>query len=228
MLLVNEVSKRFSGIVALDNVTLKMNSQELLGIVGPNGSGKTTLLNAISGHVKLDAGKIIFKGEDITKLPIHKRIKLGIARSFQQTKIFKNLRVRENLKIATEDESIIEEVLKLLGLKSKADSLAAMLTLFEMKKLELARCLALKPSLILLDEPMAGLLSSEANEMGELIKNLSKENGFSFIIVEHKLSNLFKIVDRVVVMNAGKVVADQEPEKVLENPLFKEVFLSKS
>ncbi len=228
MLLVNEVSKRFSGIVALDKVTLKMNSPELLGIVGPNGSGKTTLLNAISGHVKLDSGKIIFKGEDITKLPIHKRIKLGIARSFQQTKIFKSLRVRENLKIATEDESVIEEVLKLLGLKSKADSLAAMLTLFEMKKLELARCLALKPSLILLDEPMAGLLSSEANEMGELIKNLSKENGFSFIIVEHKLSNLFKIVNRVVVMNAGKVVADQEPEKVLENPLFKEVFLSKS
>ncbi len=228
MLRVESVSKRFGGVVALDGVSVEVDKGELMGLIGPNGSGKTTLFNVVTGHVKPDNGRVVFDGMDITRKPVHLRVKIGIARSFQQPKYFPSLTVRDNLRVATRDEGLIEEALKVVGLSGKSSVPAAKLTLHEIRRLELARCLALRPKLVLLDEPMAGLAMREAAELGELIKSLNSTMGLTYVIVEHRLSSLFKVVERVVVMNAGRKIAEGTPEDVVRNPLVKQAYLGRS
>ncbi|GAY25955.1 hypothetical protein ATG_11580 [Desulfurococcaceae archaeon AG1] len=214
MLELRSVSKRFGGIVALDNISLKID-RELVGIIGPNGSGKTTLFNTITGHVKPDRGSILFMGSDIARASIEDRVRMGILRTFQQPKIFWSLSVEENIEGVTRDRSVVEYALKRTGLWEKRQRNPRTLTLGEIRRLEIARCLALKPKLLLLDEPFAGLISSAAAELGELINDIYRELGIGVIIIEHKISHLSRLAKRIVAMNAGKIVFDAPVEEAM-------------
>jgi branched-chain amino acid transport system ATP-binding protein len=225
MLQVDSVYKKFGGVIALDNVSYSLNRKEIAGIIGPNGSGKTTLLNVISGLVKPDKGKVLFKGEDITKLPPNVIARRGIARTFQQPKVFQKFSVFENMLIATNDRSKIYDSLKRVGLDNQIFRNAGSLTILDVRRLEIARCLALEPEIILLDEPFAGLTTQEAVLLSDLITLLYKDLGASFVIVEHRLKYLFKLAQRVTVMHAGRVIAEGPPSDVISDKKVREVYL---
>ncbi len=227
MLQVYSVYKRFGGVVALDNVSYSFDGKEIAGIIGPNGSGKTTLLNVITGIVRPDKGKVLFRGEDITKLPPNVIARRGIARTFQQPKVFQKFSVFENMFIITKDRNKIYESLKKVGLDNQISKKAGGLTVVDMRRLEIARCLVLEPEIILLDEPFAGLTTQEAELLLDLITSLYKDLAISFIIVEHRLKYLFRLAQRVTVMHAGRVIAEGPPQDVINNTKVREVYLGR-
>ncbi|MEL9997446.1 MAG: ABC transporter ATP-binding protein [Sulfolobales archaeon] len=220
LLEVRNLSKRFGGLWALKNVDLDVIDGEVLGIIGPNGAGKTTLFNCISGYYKPDSGKVIFQSRDITGLPPFKIAQLGIARTFQQTKAFNNLTVLDNLRIAalyrgTSLDEVLE-IIKLVGLEGRRNSLASNLTILERKRLELARALVIKPKLLLLDEVMAGLKPHEADELLDVILRINK-SGVTIVIVEHVMRTIKKVCNRVVVLDFGVKIAEGRPEEVMRD-----------
>jgi branched-chain amino acid transport system ATP-binding protein len=220
LLEVRNLSKRFGGLWALKNVDLDVIDGEILGIIGPNGAGKTTLFNCISGYYKPDSGKVIFQSRDITGLPPFKIAQLGIARTFQQTKAFNNLTVLDNLRIAalyrgTSLDDVLE-IIKLVGLEGRRDSLASSLTILERKRLELARALVIKPKLLLLDEVMAGLKPYEADELLDVILRINK-SGVTIVIVEHVMRTIKKVCNRVIVLDFGVKIAEGRPEEVMKD-----------
>ena len=220
LLEVRNLSKRFGGLWALKNVDLDVIDGEVLGIIGPNGAGKTTLFNCISGYYKPDGGKVIFQSRDITGLPPFKIAQLGIARTFQQTKAFNNLTVLDNLRIAalyrgTSLDEVLE-IIKLVGLEGRRNSLASSLTILERKRLELARALVIKPKLLLLDEVMAGLKPHEADELLDVILRINK-SGVTIVIVEHVMRTIKKVCNRVVVLDFGVKIAEGRPEEVMRD-----------
>ena len=225
MLQVDSVYKKFGGVIALDNVSYSLDGKNIAGIIGPNGSGKTTLLNVISGLVKPDKGRVLFKGEDITRLPPNVIARRGIARTFQQPKVFQKFSVFENMLIAINDRSKIYDSLKRVGLDNQISRNASSLTILDVRRLEIARCLALEPEIILLDEPFAGLTTQEAVLLSDLITSLYKDLGISFVIVEHRLKYLFKLAQRVTVMHAGRVIAEGSPGDVISDKKVREVYL---
>ncbi len=220
LLEVRNLSKRFGGLWALKNVSLDINDGEILGIIGPNGAGKTTLFNCITGYYRPDSGKVIFQSRDITGLPPFKIARLGIARTFQLTKAFNNLTVLDNLRIAAlsrgTDLNEVLEVIKLVGLEGKRNSLASSLTILERKRLELARALVIKPKLLLLDEVMAGLKPHEADELLDVILRINK-SGVTIAIVEHVMRTIKKVCNRVVVLDFGVKIAEGLPEEVMRD-----------
>ncbi|AFA39391.1 ABC-type branched-chain amino acid transport systems, ATPase component [Pyrobaculum oguniense TE7] len=215
MLEVKEVTKKYGGLIALDSVSVDFKKEGVTGIIGPNGSGKTTLLNVISGLVKPDKGRLYLNGADITDKPVHLRVRLGIARTFQFPKYFSKFTVLENLTINADEDKAME-ALKLVDLAHKANTPARNLTMYEIRKLEIARALALSPRYILLDEPLSGLSYEESISLSNLLKELSAM-GFSLIVVEHKLSILFKYAEKIIVMASGRVVANGTPEEIASN-----------
>jgi branched-chain amino acid transport system ATP-binding protein len=220
LLEVRNLSKRFGGLWALKNVDLDVIDGEVLGIIGPNGAGKTTLFNCISGYYKPDSGRVIFQSRDITGLPPFKIAQLGIARTFQQTKAFNNLTVLDNLRIAalyrgTSLDEVLE-VIKLVGLEGRRNSLASSLNILERKRLELARALVIKPKLLLLDEVMAGLKPHEADELLDVILRINK-SGVTIVIVEHVMRTIKKVCNRVVVLDFGVKIAEGRPEEVMRD-----------
>jgi len=227
------VSKRFGGIIALRDVSLYVQDGEVLGLIGPNGAGKTTLINIISGVYRPDSGKVIFDGSDITRLPPYKR--RGIARTFQVTKAFENLSVLDNVKIASymvvgdfnEAERLAREVLAELGLGDKASILAKDLTVLERKRLELARALALKPRLLLLDEVMAGLKPYEADDVIRILEKIN-DSGVAMIVVEHVMRTIAKLCDRVVVLDHGEKIAEGAPEDIMRDPRVVKAYLGEA
>lgn len=223
--------KRFGGIIALNNVNLKVNSGELLGLIGPNGSGKTTLINVVTGVYKPDAGKIFFEGKDITGKPPHVICKQGIARTFQIPQPISDLTVLENVMLSSAfcGESSIKQVWKALeisGLSDKAYVEAGKLTLIEKRLLELARAMAARPKLLFLDEVAAGLRAYELERLGRVIRRLNKE-GVTIVWVEHNVAELIKHVKRLVVMHQGRILADGNPSEVLRLPEVVESYLGK-
>jgi branched-chain amino acid transport system ATP-binding protein len=225
MLQVDSVYKKFGGVIALDNVSYSLDGKNIAGIIGPNGSGKTTLLNVISGLVRPDKGRVLFKGEDITRLPPNVIARRGIARTFQQPKVFQKFSVFENMLIVTNDRSKIYESLKRVGLDNQISKNAGNLTILDVRRLEIARCLALEPEIILLDEPFAGLTTQEAVLLSDLITSLYKDLDISFVIVEHRLKYLFKLAQRVTVMHTGRVIAEGPPGDVISDKKVREVYL---
>jgi branched-chain amino acid transport system ATP-binding protein len=220
LLEVRNLSKRFGGLWALKNVDLDVIDGEVLGIIGPNGAGKTTLFNCISGYYKPDSGKVIFQSRDITGLPPFKIAQLGIARTFQLTKAFNNLTVLDNLRIAalyrgTSLDEVLE-IIKLVGLEGRRNSLASNLNILERKRLELARALVIKPKLLLLDEVMAGLKPHEADELLDVILRINK-SGVTIVIVEHVMRTIKKVCNRVVVLDFGVKIAEGRPEEVMRD-----------
>lgn len=235
ILQVRGVSKNFGGFTALDGIELELGASERLGLIGPNGSGKTTLINCISGSLTNDSGSIVFEGEDITRLSPHKRAARGVARSFQIPKPFRSMTVLENLRIPleyaarrrTERRRILDdsmEVLELIGLKDRANDNSAGLTQVDMRKLELARALAAKPKLLVSDEAMAGLSSSEVDEILEILLALNAR-GVAVIMIEHIMRAVMGFAQRLVVLDAGRKIADGSPEDIIRSPDVERAYL---
>ncbi len=220
MLRVEGVTKRFGALVALDNVTFEVNSGRL-GIIGPNGAGKTTLFNVISGFLKPDSGRIIFKGRDITKLKPSRIAEMGLIRTFQILKVFRNLTVEENVKAVCDD---YREILEDVGLWEKRNVLAGNLSQGEMRLLGIALALSRNPKMLLLDEPFSGLSPVECRSLADYLRDLKVPS----IIIEHKLGELFDLVERVVVLNFGRVIFEGKPSEVVENEEVVEAYVGSS
>ena len=232
---VTALSKRFGGFVALDAVSLHLAEGERLGLIGPNGSGKTTMINCISGALKSDGGAVIFKGRDITRLPAYRRVRLGITRSFQIPRPFRSMSVLDNLLIPLEyagrarppgrhlrDEAIA--ILELVGFADRAQESSAALTQVDLRKLELARALAAGPALLVADEAMAGLSSAEVDDILAILFRLN-ERGVAVIMIEHIMRAVMRFSERVVVLDAGKKIAEGTPDEVIADPAVERAYL---
>ncbi|MEE9611833.1 MAG: ABC transporter ATP-binding protein [Desulfatiglandales bacterium] len=232
------VTKRFGGLVAVHKVNLEISAGELIGIVGPNGSGKTTLFNVISGVYPPEQGKIIFEGRDITLLPAYKRAPLGLGRTFQIPRPFSSASVRENVAIGalfgtlsgqvSVDDSleIADRYIDLVGLQAYGDKAAGTLTPVEKKLLEIARALAMKPKLLLMDEAMAGMNPKDIDHMVAFLKGIKEEEDIAIVsMVEHIMRAVAGLAERVIVMNEGQKLIDAETEEALTDPRVIEVYL---
>lgn len=230
------LTKRFGGIVAVNNFSFELKEGEILGIIGPNGAGKTTVLNLISGFYKPSSGIILFNGRRIDGLPSNIIARLGIARTFQIPRPFKSLTVFQNLLISainsgkfknrSSAEKEVEKILNITGLEKKMDWLAGNLTSAELRRLELGRALCMRPMLLLSDEVAAGLREHEIPEMLSIFKML-KDMGLSIIVVEHVMPFLMKIAERVIVMHLGEKLAEGTPEEVSKDAKVVEVYLGR-
>lgn len=218
MLKLIDVSKSFGGLKVLKGITLEI-KKERLGIIGPNGAGKTTLFNIISGFMKPDSGEIFFMGKKIVGKKPKDLVNLGIVRTFQMTKVFENMTLEENLKLVTDDLSILKD----FDLESKKKELAKNLSHGEMRMLSIAMALAKNPRLLLLDEPFSGLSKKEVEKLLEIINSFGS-NGTAIAIVEHRMRELFSAVERVVVLNSGRLIFDGSPEEVVENKSVREAY----
>lgn len=227
VLRVEGVTKRFGGFVALNRVSLSIRGDGVTSIIGPNGAGKTTLINVITGRLKPDAGRVYFRGRDITGMNPHKIVRLGIARTFQVINLFTGLTVYQNVLVASlskgGDRAYVDRVIERLGLGSYRDVEVYKLPHGVQRKVEVAVALATRPRLLLLDEPMAGLNVGEKAELAELVKDLSKET--PIVLVEHDMDVVFSISKRIIVMNRGEVIADGSPSEVAEDRRVREVYL---
>ncbi len=234
VLIVEEVTKRFGGLIALRNVSLSVMKGEIFGIIGPNGSGKTTLFNIISGLLRPDKGKVVFMGKNITRLKPHERARLGIARTFQNLRIYPYLPVYYNVAISAraihKDKKLAHAktmwALTITGLLAEAKELAGTLTPYKLRMVEFARALAVDPKVMLLDEPFAGLNPSEAELLMDLIRNLNKQ-GITFLIIEHKLKYLMRLADRVMVLSYGEKIYEGRPYEVVKNPKVIEAYIGR-
>lgn len=230
---VRQVTKRFGGFTALDGVDLHVNKGERLGLIGPNGSGKTTMINCISGALVNDGGEILFKGKRLDGRKPHERTRLGIARSFQIPKPFGSMTVLENLCIPLEYVTRTPanrlheramEILDGIGLADRAGENSGSLTQIDMRKLELARAMAAEPDLLISDEAMAGLSSTEVDDILEILFRMN-ERGITIVMIEHIMRAVMRFSERIVVLDAGKKIADGLPQDVVNNPEVERAYL---
>jgi branched-chain amino acid transport system ATP-binding protein len=237
LLRIEAVTKRFGGFVALDNVSVDIHPGERFGLIGPNGSGKTTLINCISGALQAEVGTVVFRGEDITRLPAHLRTRRGIARSFQIPRPFRSMTVAENLMVALDFATAAGDgvsaaqrrdsamsILTQTGLSSKADVLATRLSQVELRKMELARALATRPKLLISDEAMAGLSSSEVDEVLDLLISLAGQD-ITIIMIEHIMQAVMRFSERIMCLDAGRIIAIGAPAEVMADKRVQEAYL---
>ena len=247
MLEIKALSKHFGGVKAVDNLDLQVERGEIVGLIGPNGSGKSTLVNLVCGVLKPISGEVIFEGRSMAGQLPSARLKHGIARTFQNIRLFGGLTVWQNLWVArnsTEDiqsQSIlrrwlgssttlkreIETMLEFSDLADKADVLASNLAFGEQRRLELARAVAAKPQLLLLDEPAAGMNQAEVAELEQRIRSL-REQGITILLVEHVMQLVMGVTDRIAVLNFGSKIAEGTPNDVQENAAVQEAYLGHS
>lgn len=234
LLQVGTLTKTFGGFTALDNISVDIRKGERFGLIGPNGSGKTTLINCISGALRPQIGTVVFAGEDITQLPPHLRARRGIARSFQIPRPFKSMTVLENLMVGLDfaadrgasgpEEEIAMSILQRMGLAAKASAPTDTLSQVELRKMELARALAVRPKLLISDEAMAGLSSSEVDEVLDLLISLGEED-ITIIMIEHIMQAVMQFSERVMCLDAGKIIAIGAPTEVMANKRVQEAYL---
>ncbi|MFV1852970.1 MAG: ABC transporter ATP-binding protein [Porticoccaceae bacterium] len=227
MLKVKDLSVNFGGVKALQNVSFEVQPQEVLGLVGPNGAGKTTSFNVLSGVITPTSGEVTYNDEDILKSSMHQRVKHGIGRTFQIPQPMHELTVRENLIVAQRfgredgkvDHARIDEILTSVNLLHKSENDAANeLALTERKALEVAKALATEPTLLMLDEVLAGLETTSKKLFMQTLKNIHRTYALSMIVIEHDIETIMNLCDRVVVFNFGQVIAEGEPEETFRNP----------
>ena len=246
MLEVKDVSKHFGSLRAVDGVTLTVAPGELRAIIGPNGAGKTTFFNLISGFFPPTTGEIVFDGEVITQMPVAARVARGMARTFQITEIFPELTVRENIRIGVESasglrlalwrsraeaarvESAIDEMLTLTGLTSQADRLVGEMSHGDQRAAEIATALTLKPRLLLLDEPTAGMGEHETYQIAGLIRRLHKNNNYTIVLIEHDMRVVFNLADRICVLDQGRLLADGTPKEIADDPHVQAAYLGQA
>jgi branched-chain amino acid transport system ATP-binding protein len=220
LLTIEGVYKRFGGVQAVQGVDLSVSPGELVGLFGPNGAGKTTLFNLIAGVFPPDKGRIVLDGRDISRLPSFRRAEAGIGRTFQVCRPFRTLSVADNVRAAmrltdvegSNEAGQIDSILRAVGLRERAKVLAANLTLGMLKRLEVARALALSPKVFLLDEPLAGLTGGETTEFLDFIRGLNSHA--AVVLVDHNVRQTLRMCDRAVVMDAGAVIAAGSPEQI--------------
>lgn len=249
MVEVQGIAKIFGGLVALKDVDLAVEEGEIRGLIGPNGAGKTTLFNVLAGNYQASAGRFVFEGRDVTALRNDERVALGIVRTFQNVRLFHSLTVLDNVKLGfhrrantgwlaaalygskvRQEEQWIEqsgrELLAQLGLEKLADEQAKNLSYGDQRRLEIARALAMKPRLLLLDEPAAGLNESEVKVLLERIRDIRKQ-GITIILVEHDMSLLMTVSDRITVLAHGQKIAEGTPKEIQINPRVIAEYLGK-
>ena len=236
LLEVRAVTKRFGGFAALSEVSLGVARGERLGIIGPNGSGKTTLINCVSGALRADAGSVWLDGRDVTAVPAHQRARRGIVRSFQIPRPFSSMSVVENVAVPleyvvhrgslhlTDVHGEALQILERMGLAQRAAHPASALSQVELRKLELARALAARPVLLILDEVMAGLSSVEVDEVLEIVLGLSAR-GMTILMVEHIMRAIMRFSQRVVCLDAGRIIAEGPPERIADDGAVRRVYL---
>jgi branched-chain amino acid transport system ATP-binding protein len=233
LLEIDRVTKRYGALMVADKLSLAVGDREALGVVGPNGAGKTTMFNLITGDVAPNEGRILFQGTDITSMPPHARCRIGIARSYQIPHPFAKMTVFENLLVGamfgggdTERASYrrCAEVLELTGLADKANFTAGALTLLQRKRLEMARALATRPRLLLLDEIGGGLTEHECQALIETIKAI-RGSGVAIVWIEHIVHALLSVVDRLIVINFGCKLAEGAPRAVMADPRVREIYM---
>jgi len=237
MLEIRNLTKMFGGFTALSDVNLSVEPGERLGLIGPNGSGKTTLINCISGSIRDYEGEVQFNGQGLNGLAAHQRTRVGICRSFQIPKPFASMTIKENLLIPLEyavqkgdlgGTSIYEEadnIIDTIGLAEKADQLTSGLTQIEMRKVELARAMAARPKLLISDEAMAGLSSSEVDDILKILIALNEATKITIIMIEHIMRAVMSFSERVVCLDAGKVIANATPDEVIKTPAVEKAYL---
>ena len=234
LLEVHGVSKRFGGLVAVSDVSFSITEGEILGLIGPNGAGKTTLFNVVNGVYKADQGTITFAGKDITHSSPDKIVHFGLARTHQIVKPLNDLTVLENVTVGAcfgreyldlaAARNVASEVLQQVGLGDRAGMVARSLTIAGKKRLEVARALAAKPKLLLLDEVLAGLNPTEVATMIELVRKI-RECGISVLMIEHLMQAIMSLSDRIVVLNLGRKLAEGKPDEVVHNSDVVEAYL---
>ena len=250
LLEVNGITKRFGGIVAVENVSFNVHEGEVISIIGPNGAGKTTVFNMLTGVYKVDEGTIKFKGEEIQSINPRDIVKKGISRTFQNIRLFSDMRVIENVlvgahiktkydlassifrtkKFREEEDAITYDALKVLrevGLYDRKDDYASNLPYGDQRKLEIARAIATGAKLILLDEPAAGMNPQESHELMEFIRLLKKQ-GYTVLMIEHDMSVVMNISDRIYVIDHGKPIAEGLPKEIAKNQKVIDVYLGGS
>ena len=237
LLRIETLTKSFGGFVALDNVNVDIERGERFGLIGPNGSGKTTLVNCISGALRPNKGSVVFAGTDITLLPPNQRSHRGIARSFQIPRPFRSMTVLQNLMVALDfagNRELLEtethrrdaamSILTRIGLANRAGVPTAVLTQVELRKMELARALATGPKLLISDEAMAGLSTSEVDEVLDLLLSLGGED-IAIIMIEHIMQAVMRFSQRVMCLDAGRIIAIGAPSEVMANARVQEAYL---
>jgi branched-chain amino acid transport system ATP-binding protein len=244
----NQVTIRFGGLTAVSNFNLAIRSHELLGLIGPNGAGKTTIFNMLTGVYKPTEGEIVIGGAKTHDMKPYQITGLGVARTFQNIRLFKELSVLDNVKIGghihykysgtsavlhtnrfheAEDEAEVEamKLLDLFGLRSRAESYAKNLPYGDQRRLEIARALAARPKLLLLDEPAAGLNDSETHALMKTIHDIRDRFNIAILLIEHNMELVMGICERIVVLNFGKTIAEGTPEEIRANPAVIEAYL---
>jgi branched-chain amino acid transport system ATP-binding protein len=246
LLKVENVSRHFGSLVAVDNVSMTVEAGELRAVIGPNGAGKTTFFNLISGYLTPSAGRIIFDNEDVSKLLPARRVWRGMARTFQVTEVFPELSTHENLRVAVEvasgyrlrpwisraadgDVQIrVKELLGMGGLTDKADRLVGELSHGDQRATEIMMALALKPRLLLLDEPTAGMGDQETYDITQLIRKLHKDHKLSIVLIEHDMRVVFHLADRIMVLAEGTMLAEGTPAEIAANEAVQAAYLGKA
>lgn len=245
MLTIRNVSKHFGGLKALENVTLHLGSDKIYGLIGPNGAGKTTLFNLITGVLPVSKGSIQFQGKELDKLRPHEISRLGISRTYQNIRLFPSMTVLENVlvaqnihtpsgvgsifKVRRSDPKLLdqaEELLKQMGLWTKRKEISTSLAYGEQRRLEIARALALKPKLLLLDEPAAGMNESESENLLQRIEEI-RAQGKAILLIEHDMSVIMSICSHISVLNFGELIAQGNPAEIQTNEAVIEAYLGR-
>ena len=241
MLTISKVNKNFGGVKALNNCNMKIEKGKITAIIGPNGSGKTTLFNVISSIISKDDGRVLFKDEDITRLNDYEVARLGIARTFQEVRLFKDLNIKDHLAIAlsTTDESLfynfikkeknqikkIKEILNLVGLQKPLDTYATDLSYGQRKLLDLSVAIAKPHKLLMLDEPVAGVNPLLRDKIKDIVRNLNKKNKETILLIEHDMNFVMDLADHIIVLDSGHVIAQGKPKEIQNNKRVLDAYL---
>ena len=228
-----DVSVEFEGLSALENVSLRLPRRELLGLIGPNGAGKTTLVNVLTGFQAPNAGRVVMDGQDVTGYPPHRLAKKGLARTFQGARLFSHLPVSENLEVAAVGSGLTlgqarrrcREILTWMNLTEKSDRLADTLPHGDERRVGIARALAMHPNYLMLDEPAAGLNDAECAELMELIVRIPEEYGCGVLLIEHNMTVIMGVCERIRVLDNGRDIAEGTPHGIQRNPAVMRAYL---
>lgn len=233
MLSLQNISKSFGGVKAVSDVSLEIEKGDVLGLIGPNGAGKSTLINLISGLLAPDNGAIYLSGKNITSRKSYERARLGLARTFQNLRVYPNLTVGQNIEVAEissqyserKETKNLDEIIHVFDLSDKADLASDELSYGHLRRLEIVRALALNPLVLLLDEPAAGMNENETQELSNSLRWVQENNSCAIIVIDHDLKFIMGVCDKITVMNMGEVIASGKPNEISNDARVKEAYI---